>query len=52
MAENINAMSYDSESTLLGSTKLTLQNQHHACLREIRAYKACEFLLTDPKFNR
>ncbi|KAK3332634.1 hypothetical protein B0T19DRAFT_439454 [Cercophora scortea] len=51
IVEDIKTMLYDCEiARWLGNGKMSRQSQHHAYLQEIRADKACEFLLADAKF--
>ncbi|KAK0619584.1 hypothetical protein B0T14DRAFT_210357 [Immersiella caudata] len=45
-------MLYDQQiASWLGGEKMSRQSQHHADLQDLRADKACNFLLADPKFN-
>lgn len=51
IVEDIKAMLYDREiARWLGGGKMIRQSQYHAYLQDLRADKACDFLLTDANF--
>ncbi|KAF4124385.1 NACHT domain [Geosmithia morbida] len=50
IVEDIKAMLYDAEiARWLGGGKMEMQSRYHALLQEIRADRACDFLLENPQ---